>query len=258
MHFKKILGVGLVAMMALTVAVPSASALHDPEHYSLFGAAEYVEPGINSARAVKLSSEASTTLPYSGIDYGVESGLTFADIAELSTDYKFENPDTCGLGSPRFQINVLDSASTTKNIFVYLGSYPNYNDCQSATSTATSTNTGDLLEPGMYVDTSQVGGTFYQLYENALTQFGSSTVTGIQLVVDGPNQTVVVDNTVVDTTIFTYEVPVPPAPPMATTKQECKNGGWRTLGDSDGKAFKNQGDCVSFVATNGKNKANPR
>ena len=29
---------------------------------------------------------------------------------------------------------------------------------------------------------------------------------------------------------------------------ECKNGGWRAFG-----VFKNQGDCVSFVATGGKN-----
>jgi hypothetical protein len=33
-----------------------------------------------------------------------------------------------------------------------------------------------------------------------------------------------------------------------TTEDECKNGGWRNFGN-----FKNQGDCVSFVATRGKN-----
>jgi DNA-binding beta-propeller fold protein YncE len=37
-------------------------------------------------------------------------------------------------------------------------------------------------------------------------------------------------------------------PRMPTTKDECKNGGWRDFG-----VFKNQGDCVSFVATGGKN-----
>jgi hypothetical protein len=35
---------------------------------------------------------------------------------------------------------------------------------------------------------------------------------------------------------------------VPATKGECKNGGWRTYG-----VFKNQGDCVSFVATKGKN-----
>jgi hypothetical protein len=33
-----------------------------------------------------------------------------------------------------------------------------------------------------------------------------------------------------------------------TSKDQCKKGGWMTFG-----VFKNQGDCVSFVATGGKN-----
>jgi hypothetical protein len=35
---------------------------------------------------------------------------------------------------------------------------------------------------------------------------------------------------------------------LPTTKDQCTNGGWRSFG-----VFKNQGDCVSFVATKGKN-----
>lgn len=39
--------------------------------------------------------------------------------------------------------------------------------------------------------------------------------------------------------------------PAPTTKDECKNGGWQNF---NGKyTFRNQGDCVSFVATGGKN-----
>jgi hypothetical protein len=34
-----------------------------------------------------------------------------------------------------------------------------------------------------------------------------------------------------------------------TTKAQCKHGGWRNFGST----FKNQGDCVSFVATGGQN-----
>jgi hypothetical protein len=36
---------------------------------------------------------------------------------------------------------------------------------------------------------------------------------------------------------------------LPTTKDQCKKGGWRQFGTT----FKNQGDCVSFVATGGKN-----
>ena len=35
---------------------------------------------------------------------------------------------------------------------------------------------------------------------------------------------------------------------LPTSKAQCKNGGWKTY-----TVFKNQGDCVSFVATGGKN-----
>jgi hypothetical protein len=37
-------------------------------------------------------------------------------------------------------------------------------------------------------------------------------------------------------------------PTGPTTKEQCNNGGWQAYG-----IFKNQGDCVSFVATGGKN-----
>jgi len=35
---------------------------------------------------------------------------------------------------------------------------------------------------------------------------------------------------------------------LPTDKEQCKEGGWQTYG-----VFKNQGDCVSFVATDGRN-----
>jgi len=35
--------------------------------------------------------------------------------------------------------------------------------------------------------------------------------------------------------------------PTPTAKDQCKNGGWRSF-----PGFKNQGDCVSLVATKGK------
>jgi hypothetical protein len=40
------------------------------------------------------------------------------------------------------------------------------------------------------------------------------------------------------------DIVVVDAPPLPTSKEQCKNVGWRNFG-----IFKNQGDCVSFVAT---------
>jgi hypothetical protein len=42
--------------------------------------------------------------------------------------------------------------------------------------------------------------------------------------------------------------------PMPTKKDQCKLGGWRQYGAT----FRNEGDCVSFIATLGKNQPAPR
>jgi hypothetical protein len=39
-----------------------------------------------------------------------------------------------------------------------------------------------------------------------------------------------------------FDIAIVDSPPLPTTKDQCKNGGWRTYG-----TFKSQGDCVSFV-----------
>src|SRR5437588_12094347 len=40
-----------------------------------------------------------------------------------------------------------------------------------------------------------------------------------------------------------------PTPNVPTNKNQCKNGGWRTLQRADGTRFKNQGDCIQYVNT---------
>lgn len=47
---------------------------------------------------------------------------------------------------------------------------------------------------------------------------------------------------------FTSTLPNGPIPLTPTSKDQCKNSGWQSFG-----VFKNQGDCVSFVATGGRN-----
>jgi len=48
----------------------------------------------------------------------------------------------------------------------------------------------------------------------------------------------------IDNVVITETVP---------TKSDCKNGGWPAMIDVAGNHFKNQGDCVSYFATGGKN-----
>ena len=47
--------------------------------------------------------------------------------------------------------------------------------------------------------------------------------------------------------VIEYDMPQP------VTFDDCKKGGWQGLFDGEGNSFKNQGDCVSYVATGGKN-----
>jgi hypothetical protein len=48
--------------------------------------------------------------------------------------------------------------------------------------------------------------------------------------------------------VISGDLVVVDARPLPTAEDQCKNGGWRTYG-----VFTDQGDCVSFVATGGKN-----
>lgn len=243
----KLLKVLLASFVIASLALAQGSAASAAGGYDLFGTATAVHPGNGSDTAIQLSSVGTT---FGGIDFDQTSVTppvtTLATLETLSTDYMF-TAGSCAGGSPRFQINVATS-SGIKNIFVYLGPPPSYTLCPQNVWT----NTSDLLTPASLVDTSQLGGTFYDTWAHALAAYGTFTVTGIQLVADGGwalAQTVLVDNVMINGTIFTFESGASPS-----DKEKCKDGGWQRFTASPGP-FKNQGDCVSYFATGGKNKA---
>ena len=213
-------------LAAALVAVGAASAA---DGFTLFGGAE-AENG-----KVRLASNATT--PFSGIDFDVAAGTTFSSLESLVADIEVV-AGNCGGGSPRFQLNI-----DGKNVFVYLGTAPGFTAC-------TSGSTGNLLASAdARFDLTQLGGAFYGTYADAVALVGGKTVTGIQLVVDAgwfypaTGQEFLVDNVVIDG--VTYDFTARPV-----TADDCKNGGWETYGEL---GFKNQGDCVSYVATGAKN-----
>ena len=232
---KGVLASFVLASLALTSSTAVAAS-----GYTLFGNATPVHPGHNSDTAIQMSSVGGT---FGGINFDETSVTpavtTLNTLQNLSTDYMFTT-GSCGLGSPRFQINVGGA-----NIFVYIGPPPNYTGCAEDVWLPT----GDLLEAALFVDTSQLpGGTFYDTWASALIKYGAMTVTGIQLVSDNANQVVLVDNVMINTSTFTFEEVV------SSDKERCKKGGWQDFTSSPGP-FKNQGDCVSYFASGGKNKA---
>ena len=204
---------------------------------TLFGEASFVSPGSSSNSAVELVSDADPG--FGGVSFSVPSEVsTFVDLSVLSADVNVTDDDCAG-GGPRFQVRV-DTGSGLKNIFVYIGPEPNYTGC----TPNTWVNSGDLLDAARKIDTSQLGGTFYDTYANALTNYGSYPVVSISLVTDSGwafgdgEQTVRVDNVLVNSDLYTFEPP--------STKDECKKDGWKAFSNP---VFKNQGDCVSFVAS---------
>jgi hypothetical protein len=257
-------GLSAAALASSTFLMPALAA----ESYTLFGDAS------NEGGYIELVSDADPG--FGGIDYSPVPA-TFADLTVLSTDFNVTDDD-CGGGAPRFQVEV-QSGSLTKNIFAYLGPAPSYTGCTPNTWTPS----GDLLESGKTIDTSQLpGGTFYHDYDMALAAYGDWTVSGIQLVTDSGwtatnagEQTIWVDNTMINTSTYAF-VPdtdedgvlddVDNCPAVAnadqidtdqdglgdacdtstkpTSKDQCKNGGWKLFNDP---VFKNQGQCVSSM-----------
>jgi hypothetical protein len=219
-----------VALAAVPVTAGAAGG------YTLFGDAQLTSPGHNSPTGVQLRSSTTVAPGYGGIDFSVPSGTTFGSISNLGTDYMFTSAG-CGVGAPRFQINV-DGV----NAFVYIGPPPNYTSCPMNVWTST----GNLAALASFVDTSQLpGGTFYDTFAAADLKYGGHAVTGIQLVIDagfafpGGTQTAVLDNVMINGATFTFE-----------SKDSCKDGGWANFNSSPGP-FKNQGDCVSYLASGG-------
>lgn len=175
----------------------------------------------------------SPTVPFSGISFDDATGQTVSSLSTLGTDYNATD-DTLGGGSPRFQIGVDTTGDSIRdcNVFVYIGTPPNFNDAAAGWQ-----STGNLIgSTDTRYDLSQCGGGFYSTYADMVALLGSDTITGISLVVDGGwsqpdgEQTILIDNTMVDGATYTY-----------TSKNDCKNGGWQSLG------FRNQGQCVSSV-----------
>ncbi|HEV2582705.1 MAG TPA: hypothetical protein VGT44_17740, partial [Ktedonobacteraceae bacterium] len=117
----------LATMIPLVAFAQPAPAAAHAKGYSFFGQAKLVTPGNHTTHAVQLTSSTLLEVQYAGINFDVPGKLTFAGIQTLSTDYNFTH-NSCGAGSPRFQINV-DGA----NAFVYIGPPPNYTGCATNT-----------------------------------------------------------------------------------------------------------------------------
>lgn len=162
------------------------------------------------------------------------NGVNGITLTELDFDYL--NVGHCGAGAPRYNVN------TTAGTYFFFG-------CTYGTHT--SAGTGWTHVEFNDADAVPANGT------TAWPGFGTAVVTSIDLVFDeGTDQGTgfaYLDNFSINGQVITGPTLTVNTP---SSKDACKKDGWKTLTDSSGTSFKNQGDCVSYVATKNKNPAN--
>jgi hypothetical protein len=206
---------------------------------------------VGDVKLVSDLSNAAASDDSSWIDFSVPAGLKLSDLTALATQFNVTD-DSCGGGSPRFQVNV-----DGKNVFVYLGPSPNFTGCTPNTwlSSGNLVGTSDQCR----VDTSQlISGTQCTTWAAALAALGSHAVTGIQLTVDSgwffsdKEQTVLVRSVTINGNTFITPQQQPPkknpaklcAAQRATLGTSAFNELWGTNAN-DRNAF---GKCVSAMA----------
>lgn len=93
-------------------------------------------------------------------------GDTLDQLTNLATEYYVEN-GCFGGGSPRFSIVMSNAVNKNKEVQVYIGTPPAFNDCPTRD---TWQPTGNLAtdSAGTRWDTSQIGGSFYSTYSAAV------------------------------------------------------------------------------------------
>jgi hypothetical protein len=205
---QKLLALAVVSALAMG----SSTAALAGTTYKPFGNGS-VATGGRPGHAALLVSDASNAKPYAGLNLTSTTVTTLAELTSLATDYQLVVGD-CGGGSPRFEIGLPGD----KYISVYVGPAPSFIGCAAGWQ-----STGNLLTAtDLRVDTTQIGGTFYDTWAHALTLAGSSAVSSIALVVDSSwssqaapagVQTVLVDNVQVNGDVVGFE----PAPATGVT-----------------------------------------
>jgi len=158
----------------------------------------------------------TSTNAAAGADITGQEGQVFT-----SGSFTLASSAQCQGGSPRFDV------VTTNGLF-FLGCN-NVTPTINANGTATYTFTAATIAAG-----------------GNQVPFPTGTIQAIDILIDVQG-TADVSNITVNGVLQVPEAATP------TSKEQCKNGGWKTFTNP---SFKNQGDCVSFVATGGKNPPN--
>ena len=170
-----------------------------------------------------IGSDADASNDSSFLSFAPTTSMLVSDINNLSATYAFTTGN-CHVGSLRWSVS-----TPLGHVFVYYGSTPNFTDC----SGANSQSGANLLATttAIRVDTTQVGGTFYDTWAHAIDLVGTQPVSAVSLVLDSGlagDQIVNLTNATVDNQTFTMPASSGTFAPTCTLPQATisviKNG----------------------------------
>lgn len=174
----------LRALIAAILALISSGC---PDRFELSGSAIVIcnEQSGGENAVLMISDNSNTEEPFAALTYTpMQFGpnvLTLADLETLSATYQILGGGAGG-GAPRFSVTVDtdDDGESDGSLFVYIGTAPNWTE-----TPGPETSTGNLIESSdLRFDTSQLGGTFYDTFENAVTLAGEARILRVSFVLD--------------------------------------------------------------------------
>jgi hypothetical protein len=239
-----VLGASAAAFGGIAMAAPPPFGL---QPFTFVGAAEDCGPGYpagsnivtaewvnttgNPAPSILLQKDGLTSdCSAAGVDIitPLEGGPVTA-LTELNYDYK--TGEHCGAGAPRFNIQTEGGTAVllgcTFGTHTDLGNGWTHVEFNAAQIAVAAASTGGTTLQDVYI-----------IFDEGTDTPAGGTV--------GTPGTVHIDNISVNNQVVG-------SPTSPTGKDSCKGGGWQNLTGANGQPFKNQGDCVSYSATNSKN-----
>lgn len=231
MFIKKLLVCSLLfSLCGLIFLSSSASAL---DTISTEGGTAFSSLGNQSDGAYQLTGS------FARLNINFTQVLTFKELLNLSVDYKIINTDPLALryDSPRFEIYFTDA--THMSIYMYPDTEGNFR------TTDQWVNTDNLIgsnEERFNVLNPDLGYIKKAFYPEALSINGDKQISSIALVVDNPYVTVLIDNLIINDTLYNFE---PDSYSIPVTKDDCLKGGYSGYAVN----FKNQGQCIKSLVS---------
>ena len=254
-----VLGLAASAMAATVLVTQNTSSWTQNDTNadgSVSWVSTYGAPSGLGSSALQLATDASPSAKAQLFTFTM-AGMPLSQVNTLGY-WTFQPALSNPIADASYQLQIFGNGGTSG--FTTLVFEPYQNTGEGAITPATWQH-WDVSGPGLFWSTRTVtcsngtltgspGGPATYTLQDVKNACPSATVIGIGANIgsNNPSWTVATDGMQFNDTTYNFEIGTHP-----TSKDQCKNGGWQSFNEP---AFKNQGDCVSWVATGGKNPGN--